>query len=124
MSIGRSVVRAVAGTAAVLALAGAGQAFASAGENLDSSTTGATAWSHGPNGAVAVKDTAGDGNSVYTLYDRLYNTGLRLENFSGNGSTVVSGNDTTNYIPKVTACVNLGAQPDRCGQDDRPGDGR
>ncbi|WP_328718567.1 hypothetical protein OHT52_03115 [Streptomyces sp. NBC_00247] len=53
-----------------------------------------------------------------------YNTGLRLENHSGNGTTVVSGNDTTNYFPKVTACVNLAVQPDWRGRDDRPGGGR
>ncbi|WP_329166529.1 hypothetical protein OG709_15345 [Streptomyces sp. NBC_01267] len=113
------------GGAAVLALSGAGAAFAAgAGESLDSSTNGASAWSHGTNGAVAVKDTKGDSHSVYTLYDRRYNTGLRLDNNSGNGNTASSSMDTTNYVRKVTACVNIQLKPDQCGPDDRPGDGR
>ncbi|QES49067.1 hypothetical protein DEJ50_15890 [Streptomyces venezuelae] len=111
------------GGAAVLALSGAGQAFAGAGENLDSTGIGTKAWSHGTNGQVAIKDTASDGYSVFTLYDRRNNTGLRLNNSNGNGTTVRSGMDESNYVRKVTACVDLWLTPDTCGNDDRPGDG-
>ncbi|MDR3080646.1 MAG: hypothetical protein LBV60_06910 [Streptomyces sp.] len=124
MSIARNVGKILVGGAAVVALSGMGQAFAGAGESLDSSTTGAKAWSHGTNGQVAVEDTVRDGDSVYTLYDRRYNTGLRMNNDGGVGSVLRSGMDETNYVRKVTACVNLNNAPDRCGPDDRPGDGR
>ncbi|MFF8844975.1 hypothetical protein ACF08N_20025 [Streptomyces sp. NPDC015127] len=123
MSIGRTAAKILVGGAAVLALSGAGQAYAGAGENLDSSVYGASAWSHGTNGQVAVKDTARDSHSVYTLYDRRYNTGLRLDNSKGYSYTVYSGMDEINYVRKVTACVNVQLSPDRCGPDDRPGDG-
>lgn len=125
MSVRRTIGTIFVGGAAVLALSGAGQAFAAgAGESLDSTTSGAYAWSHGTNGQAAVKDTSADSHSVYNLYDRRYNTGLRLNNSSGNGTTALSGLDETNYLRKVTACVNVQLQPDWCGPDDRPGDGR
>ncbi|MGW1119938.1 hypothetical protein ACWD5B_22965, partial [Streptomyces tanashiensis] len=74
--------------AAATALMGAGQAFAGVGENLDSYYQDSVwAYSHGTNGAVAVADTAGDSHAVYTLYDRRNNSGLRLDNHDGNGST-------------------------------------
>ncbi|WP_411078407.1 hypothetical protein [Streptomyces sp. cmx-10-25] len=116
----------VAAAAAVTALMGAGQAFgAGAGENLDSRyETSAYAYSKAPNTSVGIADTAGDSMAVYTLYDRRYNTGLRLDNHDGNGTTRYSDADATNYISKVTACLNIQLNPDRCGPDDRPGDGR
>ncbi|MFF8265556.1 hypothetical protein [Streptomyces virginiae] len=112
--------------AAVTALMGAGQAVAAgAGEELDSYYQNAAyTWSHGANGQVAIKDTYGDSHAVYSLYDRRYNTGLRLDNYDGAGTTKYSSNDTTNYVRKVTACLNVQLNPDRCGIDDRPGDGR
>ncbi|SEG76078.1 hypothetical protein SAMN05216223_11047 [Actinacidiphila yanglinensis] len=124
MFFGKTMGKVLVGGAAVLALSGAGQAFAAgAGESLDSTVNGAYTWSHGTNGQVAVKDTLGDGHSVYSLYDRRYNTGLRLDNSGGHGTTAYSGLDETNYVRKVTACVNISLAPDRCGPDDRPGDG-
>lgn len=113
---------------AVLALVGAGQAFAGAGESLDASYKEdgiivSSAYSHGDNSQVAIYDGRADSMAVYTLYDRRYNTGLRLDNHNGSGSTVYSGKDATNYVRKVTACVNIQINPDRCGPDDRPGDG-
>lgn len=124
MSFGIGV-RVTVTAAAVAALMGAGQAFAGAGENLDSRyENSAYAYSHGTNGQVAIADTAGDSMAVYTLYDRRNNTGLRLDNHDGNGSTKYSGMDTTNYVSKVTACLNIQLNPDRCGPDDRPVDGR
>ncbi|MBD0420210.1 hypothetical protein H0H10_13705 [Streptomyces sp. TRM S81-3] len=113
----------VGGGAAVLALSGAGQASAGAGESLDSKTTGAHAYSHGTNGAAAVLDNQGDSHAVYNLYDRLRNTGLRLDNHEGYGNTTYTVKDESNYVQKVTACVNLQLTPDRCGPDDRPNDG-
>ncbi|WP_328560508.1 hypothetical protein [Streptomyces coelicoflavus] len=65
----------------------------------------------GTNGAVAVKDTKADGDEVHTRYDRRYNTGYRMNNEGGSGSSTYSALDTAN-------------KPDRCGPDDRPGDGR
>ena len=124
VSLSRTFGKIVVAGAAVAALTGVGPAFAGAGESLDSITTGAKAWSHGTNGAVAIKDTVTDGDEVYTLYDRRYNTGFRMNNEGGSGSTTYSALDTTNYVRKVTACVNLNNKPDRCGPDDRPGDGR
>ncbi|MFI0937542.1 hypothetical protein [Streptomyces sp. NPDC021020] len=113
----------ILGGVAVLALSGAGQAFASgAGEELDSKTDGAYAFSHGTNGQVQIDDTAPDSHSVYTLYDRRLNTGLRLDNSDGYGSYRRSGLDENNYIRKVTGCVNIQLRPDRCGRDDRPND--
>ncbi|WLQ44034.1 hypothetical protein P8A22_31435 [Streptomyces laculatispora] len=106
------------------ALSGVGSAFADAGENLYSTTTGASAWSDRPNGSVSVRDKAQGGDEVYTTYDRRYNSGFRMNNEGGVDSTTKSGTDTTNYVTKVTACVNLNNKPDRCGPDDRDGDGR
>ncbi|WND35235.1 hypothetical protein RI578_13470 [Streptomyces sp. BB1-1-1] len=125
MSISKNVGKILVGGVAVVALSGVGSAYAGgAGENLYSTTTGASTWSDEPNSSVAVKDKAVDGDAVYSLYDRRYNTGKRLDNGSGEGTTVYSSGDFTNYISKVTACVNLNNTPDRCGPDDRPGDGR
>lgn len=125
MNIRKTVGKFVVGGVAVVALSGAGQAFAAgAGESLDSSVTGAYAYSHGTNGAAAVLDNTGDSHSVYNLYDRRNNTGLRLNNSLGHGNTTRTGMDETNYVRKVTACVNIQVSPDRCGPDDRPNDGR
>ncbi|MGW8769031.1 hypothetical protein ACWGN5_41945 [Streptomyces sp. NPDC055815] len=125
MSFGRTAAKVMVTAAAVTALMGAGQAFAGVGENLDSYYQDSVwAYSHGTNGAVAVADTAGDSHAVYTLYDRKNNSGLRLDNYDGNGSTKYSGMDTTNYVSKVTACLNVQLNPDRCGYDDRPNDDR
>ncbi|WP_326788780.1 hypothetical protein [Streptomyces sp. NBC_00151] len=110
---------------------GTAPAFGDAGENLDSAhyyygTLDASAWSHlsEDNKAVHIKDEAGDGRGVYTLYDRRDDTGLRLNNNNGHGSTVSSGSSTANYVRKVTACMDIALLPDECGPDDRPGDGR
>ncbi|MFE3827331.1 hypothetical protein [Streptomyces sp. NPDC059092] len=126
MPFGTTVVKAMVAATAITAMMGVGQAFgAGAGESLDSRYQDAVyAYSHGTNGQVAVADTAGDSHAVYTLYDRKNNTGLRLDNSSGNGSTKKSGMNETNYVRKVTACLNVQLNPDRCGVDDRPGDGR
>ncbi|MEU6934899.1 hypothetical protein AB0A05_38090 [Streptomyces sp. NPDC046374] len=125
MSFGITIARTVATAAAVTALVGAGQAFAGTGEALESRYENAAyAYSGGANGVVAIADTAGDSMSVYTLYDRYYNSGLRLDNSGGVGTTKYSGSDTVNYVSKVTACLNIQLNPDRCGPDDRPGDGR
>ncbi|MFI9173438.1 hypothetical protein [Streptomyces lincolnensis] len=121
--------------AAVVAFAGAlmgtAPAFGDAGENLDSrhfyyNNLDATAWSHlsEDNKAVHIKDEYADGRGVYTLYDRRNDTGLRLNNNQGNGKTVTSGSSTSNYVRKVTACMDIALLPDECGPDDRPGDGR
>lgn len=123
MSVTRTVGKILVGGVAVVALSGVGSAFADAGENLYSKTTGASSWSGRPNGSVAVRDKAKDGDEVYSKYDRLYNKGLRINNEGGVNSTTYSGSDKTNYVTKVTACVNLNNKPDRCGPDDRPGDG-
>ncbi|MFD9049741.1 hypothetical protein [Streptomyces zaomyceticus] len=126
MTFGRIAVKAIVTAAVATALMGAGQAVAAgAGEPLDSyAGVGAWAYSHGTNGAVAIADTDGDSHAVYTLYDRRYSTGLRLDNHDGNGSTKYSGMDTANYVRKVTACLNIQLNPDRCGLDDRPNDDR
>lgn len=124
MSIGKNVGKILVGGVAVVALSGVGSAYAGgAGENLYSTTTGASSWSDEPNSSMAIRDKAEDGDSVYSLYDRRYNTGMRLENWGGVGTTLYTSGDYTNYISKVTACVNLNNSPDRCGPDDRPGDG-
>ncbi|MDQ0937052.1 hypothetical protein [Streptomyces turgidiscabies] len=47
-----------------------------------------------------------------------------LRNTKGQGETTFSDNSTTNYVVKVTACVHFDGTPDKCGPDDRPGDGR
>jgi hypothetical protein len=118
------------------ALLGASPAFGDAGENVTSSygftradgvkITWVSAWSYQSSGnkTVSVKDGYGDSHSVYTLYDRKNTTGLRLDNDNGAGSTVTSGSSATNYVVKVTACIDIQAAPDQCGPDDRPGDGR
>ncbi|MFF3842524.1 hypothetical protein [Streptomyces sp. NPDC001930] len=125
MYFAKTAAKVMVTAAAATALMGAGQAFAGVGENLDSYYQGAAwAYSHGTNGAVAIADTAGDSHAVYTLYDRRNNSGLRLDNHDGNGSTKYSGMDTTNYVSKVTACLNVQLNPDRCGHDDRPNDDR
>lgn len=124
MSISSTVGKVLAGGAAVAALSGVGPAFADAGENLYSTTTGASAWSDRPNGSASVRDKAVDGDEVYVNYDRRYNTGFRMNNEGGEGSTLTSASDTTNYVVKVQACVNLNNKPDRCGPTDSPGDGR
>jgi hypothetical protein len=126
MSFGRTAVKAMVTAAAVTALMGSGQAFAGAGESLDSRYQDAAyAYSHGDiQGQVAIADTAADSHSVYTLYDRKNTTGLRLDNSGGNGTTKLSYDEPSNYVVKVTACLNVQLNPDRCGIDDRPGDGR
>lgn len=126
MTFGGMAVKTMVAAAAATALMGAGQAVAAgAGEELDSwAAGGAYAWSHGTNGAVAISDTNGDSYAVYTLYDRKNNNGLRLDNHDGNGSTKYSNMDTTNFVRKVTACINVPLNPDRCGLDDRPNDDR
>lgn len=121
MSVGRTVGKVLVGGLAAAALSGVGLAFADADENLCSTTTGASAWSDlkdNSNGSASVKD------KVCILYDRKYNTGFRMNNEGGVDSTTTSGSDAANYVAKVTACVNLNNTPDRCGLDDRPGDGR
>ncbi|MER7724611.1 hypothetical protein [Streptomyces sp. NPDC096323] len=124
MSISKNVGKILVGGVAAVALSGVGSAYAGgAGEDLYSVTTGASTWSIEPNSSMALKDTVEDGDAVYSLYDKRYNTGLRLNNSSGVGNTVYTTGDYANYISKVTACVNLNNTPDRCGQDDRPGDG-
>ncbi|MEV8018750.1 hypothetical protein AB0O76_20900 [Streptomyces sp. NPDC086554] len=126
MSRRRAAANVIATAAAVMALMGAGQAFGDAGENLDSSTVGSKTWSHENigNKNVKVMDTEPDSHPVYSLYDRRTSTGKRLDNHKGNGETAKSGDDSRNYVTKVTACVNVQLSPDRCGSDDRPGDGR
>lgn len=118
------------------ALLGASPAFGDAGEDVTSSygftradgkkITWVSAWSYQSSGnkTVSVKDGYADDHAVYTLYDRKSSTGLRLDNHSGAGKTVTSGSSASNYVVKVTACVNIQFAPDQCGPDDRPGDGR
>ncbi|WP_329175581.1 hypothetical protein [Streptomyces sp. NBC_01477] len=126
-----------AGVAIAGALLGGGAtAHADAGENVTSvyglQCSGSAysywvySWSSLSNGNenVAVRDGCSDGNGVYSLYDRVNDHGLRLDNSSGYGTTKYSGNSTSNYVQKVTACINIPLTPDQCGPDDRPGDGR
>ncbi|ESP95657.1 hypothetical protein B591_30688 (plasmid) [Streptomyces sp. GBA 94-10 4N24] len=87
-------------------------------------TAFAYSWQSYGNKNVAIRDERSDSKGPYTLYDRVNNHGLRLNNNNGAGSTVYSGSSTSNYVQKVTACLDLAGLPDACGYDDRPGDGR
>ncbi|MYW08563.1 hypothetical protein GT034_09425 [Streptomyces sp. SID2563] len=131
MSLSSTVAKVLVGGAAVAALSGIAPAFADAGENLYSVTTGASAWSDREkdgkylgNAVASVKDKVEDGDEVFVKYDRRYNTGFRMNNEGGVGSTLDSAADKINYVTKVQACVNLNNKPDRCGSTDQPGDGR
>ncbi|MER5640301.1 hypothetical protein ABT095_25565 [Kitasatospora sp. NPDC002227] len=94
------------------AVLGASPAFAA---NHDSSVTGSTAWSHGANGQVAVKDTAADSHSVYVRYYRLHTNGeQRLNNHGGSGTTLSSANDTAHPVSQIKACVDIQFGSDRC----------
>lgn len=127
--------------AASVAIAGAllgsgATAHANAGENVTSvyglqcSGSAYSYWVYSfsllsnNNANVGVRDGCSDGNGVYSLYDRVSNHGLRLDDTNGYGTTVYSSSSTSNYVQKVTGCLNISLTPDQCGPDDRPGDGR
>ncbi|MEU2959060.1 MULTISPECIES: hypothetical protein [Actinomycetes] len=120
---------------AAVAVAGLGMAPAAhsdAGEDLTSVLLNdygnrdayTYSWRSYGNKNVAVRDERADGVGVYSLYDRLNNSGLRLNNNRGQDTTEYSGSSTTNYVRKVTACLDARLLPDPCGPDDRPNDGR
>ncbi|MEU6849366.1 hypothetical protein ABZ901_05455 [Actinacidiphila alni] len=125
-----------AGVAVAGAMLGGATAHANAGENVTSvyglkcSDSVYSYWVYAfsmlsnNNQNVGVRDGCKDGDGVYTLYDRVNDHGLRLDNTNGYGTTVYSGNSTSNYVQKVTGCLNIKYTPDQCGPDDRPGDGR
>jgi hypothetical protein len=130
MQIAKKAGKIVAAVAIVSAFAGASPAFAGAGEDVRSvlqgldGTVNVDAYSLKSSGNknVAVKWAAGR-HSAYTEYDRVNTHGLRLNNGS-KGTTKYSGSSTSNYVQKVTACVDIAGNVDTCGPDDRPGDGR
>lgn len=90
-----------------------GAASSAIGVDMERSRGGVHAWSRGANGQIAVKDTAGDSKEVYADYKRRY-TEHELRNSSGNGTTVYSSNDETNYVRGFKACVAVNFQPDDC----------
>lgn len=134
MQISRSAKKAAIAVAMLGAVAGSSPAFADAGEDVTSRLNHHTnpdihiayAYSLQSSGNknVAVRDERADGNDVYSEFDRKNTKGLVLRNTKGQGETTFSDNSTTNYVVKVTACVHFDATPDKCGPDDRPGDGR
>ncbi|WP_217212616.1 hypothetical protein [Streptomyces sp. AC550_RSS872] len=134
MQISRSAKKAAVAVAMLGAVAGASPAFADAGEDVTSRINHHTnpdihfayAYSLQSNGNknVAVLDERADGNDVYSEFDRKNTKGLVLRNTKGKGKTTFSDNSTSNYVVKVTACVHFDGTFDKCGPDDRPGDGR
>ncbi|MFI0142126.1 hypothetical protein ACH4N9_39185, partial [Streptomyces luteogriseus] len=107
-------------------------AYGDAGEDLTSRMQDilgydiafAYSWQSYGNKNVAIRDEKADSRGPYTLYDRVNNHGLRLNNETGSGTTAYSGSSTSNYVQKVTACLDIKGLPDECGYDDRPNDGR
>lgn len=134
MQISKSAKKAAMAVVMLGAIAGASPAYADAGEDVTSQLNHHTnpnihiayAYSLQSNGNknVAVRDQQADGNGVYSEFDRKNTKGLRLLNNQGSGNTTYSDNSTSNYVVKVTACVHFDGTPDKCGPDDRPGDGR
>lgn len=129
--------------AAVIAIGGAlvgaspaPAAFADAGENVTSwlraggrenGAPWAYAYSMQSNGnkSVTVQDKFENGQAVYAEFDRKNTRGLRLWNTKDiYNSKTTSDSYTSNYVVKVTACEQVNNNPDQCGPDDRPGDGR
>lgn len=132
MKIARSFGKIAAVVAVGGTLIGGATAHADAGEDLTSSQNGANfrvasytySWQSYGNKNVAIEDKEADRYGVYSLYDRKSASGYRLDNKNGNGTKRYSGSSTSNYVTKVTACINKPYASDICGPDDRPGDGR
>ncbi|MEV4941004.1 hypothetical protein [Streptomyces zaomyceticus] len=70
---------------------------------------------------VAIYDGRADSVSVQALYDHRCDTGLRYDNSGGSRSTAYTGRDATEFVRKMTACVNVRLNPDRCGARRPPG---
>ncbi|MBT2418783.1 hypothetical protein J7F01_04150 [Streptomyces sp. ISL-22] len=134
MQISRSAKKAAMAVAMLGAVAGAAPAYADAGEdvtsrlnhhtNPDIHISYAYSLQSAGNKNVAVRDERADDSAVYSEFDRKNTKGLRLWNKKGKGETTYSDSSTSNYVVKVTACVHYDLTPDKCGPDDRPGDGR
>ncbi|MER6027656.1 hypothetical protein [Streptomyces sp. NPDC001851] len=134
MQISRNAKRAAVAVVLLGAVAGVSPAFADAGEDVTSRLNNQTnpndhisyafSWQSSGNKNVGVKDEKADGNDVYSEFDRKNTKGLRLWNKQGAGTTTWSDSSTSNYVVKVTACVHFDWTFDKCGPDDRPGDGR
>ena len=62
---------------------------------------------------VTVCDTAADGHSVYSEFDRSNGTGNRVEVFSGNGTCKASQWAEARVI-RFNVCRNISYQPDTC----------
>ncbi|MFG2713426.1 hypothetical protein ACGFX2_23105 [Streptomyces goshikiensis] len=107
---------AVAGAGLAVGIVASGSAFA----DMDIYNAGeAHSWRTGsgagyPNGMAAVMDTAANGDSVYTSYNRNYpdNTTYTLHNKSGSGTTTYSNGGGRIWDMKV--CSSYSVYPDDC----------